>query len=295
MRKSSIGMYVTIIIVFIGFILISGCTSEQSGSALKGKIVGIEPGAGIMQKTETAIKDYNLDYNLVSSSSAGMASELTKAINSKKWIVVTGWTPHWKFARFDLKYLEDPKGVFGGEEYIGALARKGLDVDNPGVYSILSRFAWSPEEMGSVMLSIENGQTPQAAATEYIAAHPDQVATWIGNVTADGKEVKVGYVLWDSEIASTNVLKNVLEQAGYKVSLVAVDAGPLYQAIATGDIDCTISAWLPTTQSTYMERYGADLVEVGTVLSGAKIGLVVPEYVTINSIEELNSVKEKFQ
>ena len=281
--------------LFIGFICMAGCTSDQPSSVQKGKIIGIEPGAGIMQKTEDAIRDYNLDYTLVSSSSAGMASELTKAINSEKWIVVTGWTPHWKFARFDLKYLDDPKGIYGGEEYIGALARTGFETDNPGAYEILSRFSWSPEEMASVMLAIEEGKTPEDAADEYIAAHQDQVAGWIGDVKGDGSTIKAGYVLWDSEIASTNVLKKVFEQAGYTVQMVAVDAGPLYQAVSSGDVDCTISAWLPVTHSNYMERYKDNLVEVGTVLTGAKIGLVVPEYVTINSIDELNSVADKFQ
>ena len=60
-------------------------------------------------------------------------------------------------------------------------------------------------------------------------------------------------------------------------------------------MDCTISAWLPTTQSTYMDKYRDNLVEVGKVLTGAKVGLVVPDYVTIGSIDELNSVKDKFQ
>jgi len=149
--------------------------------------------------------------------------------------------------------------------------------------------------MASVMLAIEDGKKAEIAAEEYIAAHQDQVTSWISSVSGDGSLVTIGYVLWDSEIASTNVLKLVLEKAGYTVKLVAVDAGPLYQAVSTGDVDCTISAWLPTTQSSYMEKYKDDLVEVGKVLTGAKVGLVVPDYVTINSIDELNGVKDKFQ
>jgi glycine betaine/proline transport system substrate-binding protein len=146
-----------------------------------GRITGIEPGAGIMQNTEEAIADYGLDYELVPSSSAGMAAELTKAYNDGDWIVVTGWTPHWKFARFDLKYLDDPKGVFGGEEYIGTLARQGLETDNPGVYEILTRFSWTPADMESVMLDIEGGMDEKEAAKKWIDANPDAVAGWIGN------------------------------------------------------------------------------------------------------------------
>ncbi|WP_373838171.1 glycine betaine ABC transporter substrate-binding protein [Methanospirillum sp.] len=295
MKLQNHGVLLLILVLFTGFILFAGCTGEQSEAAQKGKIIGIEPGAGIMQKTEDAIRNYGLDYTLVSSSSAGMASELTKAVNSGKWVVVTGWSPHWKFARFDLKYLDDPKGIFGGEENICALTRTGFEEDNPGAYDILTRFNWSPEEMASVMLATEEGKKPEVAAEEYLTAHPEQLSSWIGSVSGDGSLITLGYVLWDSEIASTNVLKLVFEKAGYKVKMVAVDAGPLYQAVSTGDVDCTISAWLPITHSTYMEKYGDDLVNAGTILTGAKIGLVVPDYVTISSIEELNSVKDKFQ
>ncbi|WP_235855606.1 glycine betaine ABC transporter substrate-binding protein [Methanofollis fontis] len=145
-----------------------------------GKIIGIEPGAGIMAMTEKAIEEYDLDYELVVSSSAGMASELRKSINDEEWVVVTGWTPHWMFARWDLKYLDDPKGVYGGEEYIATLARAGLQEDKPEAYAILERFNWTAADMESVMLDIENGMSEDEAASKWINEHQDQVDAWIG-------------------------------------------------------------------------------------------------------------------
>ncbi|MBN1194239.1 MAG: glycine betaine ABC transporter substrate-binding protein [Methanomicrobiaceae archaeon] len=145
-----------------------------------GKITGIEPGAGIMANTEEAITAYGLNFELVASSSAGMSAELSKAVDDESWIVVTGWTPHWMFARFDLKYLDDPKAVFGGEEYIGTLARKGLESDKPGVYDILTRFAWTAADMESVMLEIENGVSDEEAAQAWIDSHEETVTAWIG-------------------------------------------------------------------------------------------------------------------
>ncbi len=40
-------------------------------------------------------------------------------------------------------------------------------------------------------------------------------------------QVELGYVQWDSEIASTNVVKKVLEDVGYEVKITPVDAPPL--------------------------------------------------------------------
>ncbi|WP_254059050.1 glycine betaine ABC transporter substrate-binding protein [Methanogenium sp. MK-MG] len=144
-----------------------------------GKITGIEPGAGIMAMTETVIENYSLDYTLVASSSAGMAAQLTDAYADGDWIVVTGWTPHWKFVRFDLKYLDDPQGVYGGEEYIASLARMGFKEDNPDAYAILERFSWTPADMESVMLAVEGGETPEVAAKAWVDANQDTVIYWI--------------------------------------------------------------------------------------------------------------------
>lgn len=143
-------------------------------------ITGIEPGAGMMSNTEDAVTQYGLDYTILASSSAGMTAELTKAIKDDKWIVVTGWTPHWMFARFDLKYLDDPKAVFGGEEYIGSLARLGLKEEKPGAYAILEKFYWQPSDMESVMLDVENGMSVDDAAAKWITANPDKVNEIIG-------------------------------------------------------------------------------------------------------------------
>lgn len=285
---------VLVALIGIAAVMVAGCADQGTQTATKGKITGIEPGAGIMMMTEQAIEDYGLDFDLVASSSAGMASELTKAIGEEQWIVVTGWTPHWKFARYDLKYLDDPLGVYGGEEYIATLSRVGLADDSPDLYAVIERFYWTPDDMASVMLDVEGGMEPEDAAAKWIAANPETVSEWIGGVTSDGEKVTVGYVLWDSEIASTNVISQVLEQAGFDVEASAVDAGPLYQAVADGDVDFTVSSWLPATHKTYLDKYGDQIVMVGKNLEGAKVGLVVPTYVTIDSIDELNSVKEKF-
>ena len=92
-----------------------------------GRIVGIDGGAGIMLATEQAIEDYGLGLELLESSDMAMTAALVDAYMEEEWIVVTGWTPHWKFARYDLKFLEDPRGIYGGAED-SIVARQGLDI-----------------------------------------------------------------------------------------------------------------------------------------------------------------------
>lgn len=289
----------TLLLVMLVFgLVLAACSNDSAsegdgdsiGKAVDYKIVGIEPGAGIMQATEKALEEYDnlADWNLVESSSSAMATELQKAIEKQEPIIVTGWTPHWMFAKFDLKYLEDPKGIYGESESLGTFVRKGLKDDQPSAYKVLDQFYWEPEDMEEVMVNIHDGTEPEEAAASWVEANSDKVAEWTkGAEKVNGEKISLAYVAWDSEIASTNVVGKVLEDLGYKVELIQLDAGPMFAAVAEGDADAMVSAWLPVTHASYIKQYGDQLENLGENLEGAKTGLVVPSYVDIDSIEEL--------
>lgn len=254
------------------------------------QIIGIDPGAGIMKSTTQAIDEYGLkDWKLVEGSGAAMTAALEKAIKDKKPIIITGWTPHWMFAKHDLKYLKDPKNVYGGDEQIHTFARLGLKADHPSAHTVLDKFEWTPEDMAVVMSAIQGGKKPDEAAKEWVEANPDQVNGWTeGLALASGKSLKLGYVAWDSEIASTHVVKAVLEsKLGYKVTALQVEAGPMWAGIAGGDTDAIVAAWLPTTHADYLSKYKDKVEDLGPNLKGTKTGLVVPSYMDIDSIEDL--------
>lgn len=154
----------------------------KTDDSFKKKITGIDAGSGVMIKTDQAIKDYGLDgYKLQASSGAGMIAELTRAYSREQSIVVTGWVPHWMFAKWKLKFLEDPKGVYGAAETVDNIGSKGLDAKAPEVAAFLKKFQWaSKDEIGEVMLAIQDGAKPEAAAKDWVAKHPDRVKEWTG-------------------------------------------------------------------------------------------------------------------
>jgi len=148
----------------------------------KGKIIGIDPAAGVMERTRKAIKAYGLNqYRLINGSEVSMTAELSNAIRKQRWIVVTGWIPHWMFGRWNLKFLEDPKKVFGGKENISTIARKGLQKDMPVVYRFLDRFNWNAEAMDQLMVWIkdDNGMYPYEKALRWMRYNQDHVNSWI--------------------------------------------------------------------------------------------------------------------
>lgn len=276
----------------------TGAGSNAGGNAAAGsigkqvnyEIIGIDPGAGIMKATASAIEQYGLsDWKLIEGSGAAMTAMLDKAVKAEKPIIITGWTPHWMFAKYDLKYLDDPKKVYGEAEEIHTLARKGLKEDQPTAYEFLDRFEWTSDEMGEMMTAIQDGQDPAAAAKAWADSHEDRVNSWTQGLTpVNGDKLKLSYVAWDSEIASTNLLKYILEnKLGYKVEALQVEAGPMWTGVAGGDVDATAAAWLPLTHADYWDKYGDQLEDLGPNMTGVKTGLVVPSYVDINSIEDL--------
>ncbi|NIQ93014.1 MAG: glycine betaine ABC transporter substrate-binding protein [Desulfuromonadales bacterium] len=154
---------------------------EENAEKFDGKIIGIDPGAGIMSKTEKVLEDYALEsFELVSGSGATMTAALADAIKNEEWIAVTGWTPHWKFAKWDLKYLDDPKGTYGGEEAIHTIVRKGLKEDMPEVYAFLDNFEWTPDEMAELMVwNQEEDSDPYETAKRWIEENPEKVNAWL--------------------------------------------------------------------------------------------------------------------
>lgn len=252
-------------------------------------ITGIEPGAGITEQTRNTLEEYeNLEgWEFLESSTAGMIGSLDEAIRNEEPIIVTGWNPHYKFTKYDLKYLEDPKGTYGGIENINTIARKGLEEDMPNAYEILDRFSWEPEDMEQVMFDAQEAPFEEAAS-KWIEENPDKVNEWTDGVEkANGESVELISTPWDTERASSEVIKQVLEQHGFKVKVTPVDPAIMFEAIANGEGDASVAPWLPNTHKSFYDKHKDNIVDLGENLTGTRTGLVVPEYMDIDSIEDL--------
>ncbi|KFN92637.1 ABC transporter permease/substrate binding protein [Tetragenococcus muriaticus] len=143
-------------------------------------VTGVEPGAGNTAAAQATLEAYpNLDnWELTTSSAGAMTTQLERAISQEEEVVVSAWSPHWIFSRFDVKFLEDPKGGMGGAESIVTLARQGLKDDMPEAYQILDNFEWGVEDIESVMLEVEEGTDPEEAARHWIEENPEKVSEW---------------------------------------------------------------------------------------------------------------------
>ncbi|WP_353157258.1 glycine betaine ABC transporter substrate-binding protein [Salinisphaera shabanensis] len=158
---------------------IADMTKPDVVDKLGGEIQGISAGAGLMQVSKETIEGYDLDddYRLITASSAAMTAALKRAIDNKEWIVVTAWSPHWMWERFDLRYLDDPKGVLGDREHVDAIASKGLAESEPEVHAMLKRMHYTLDQINTALVNAEQTSYEQAAQT-FIDEHPDVIADW---------------------------------------------------------------------------------------------------------------------
>jgi glycine betaine/proline transport system substrate-binding protein len=109
------------------------------------------------------------------------------------------------------------------------------------------------------------------------------------------KEANLVYVNWAEGVAYTNLAKVILEEEmGYDVTITAADVAPAYAAVAQGDQDAFMETWLPVLHKDYIERYKDQVVDLGHVYEGTQSGLVVPTYVEIDTISQLNEHQDKF-
>ena len=135
----------------------------------------------IMKTTDKAISTYGLDgYTLMTSSSSTMLASLKKAMDRGEWIVITGWTPHWMFDQFDLKFLDDPKKVYGDLEEIHAIAWKGFSKKDPFAAEFFANIKLTTEELSSFMTAMKDARMDEEEiARKWRDEHRQLVDSWI--------------------------------------------------------------------------------------------------------------------
>lgn len=140
---------------------------------LQGKILTSEVGNGQYKLTVKAIEEYKLDgYKLVASSESGMLNELDRNLKRDKWSLVNAWSPHWMFSKWSLRYLDDPKHVFGGAEQIHAFGRKGFSKQYPQVAQFFAHYSIPQADLEKLMMQARESSSDKAVADYYAANKP---------------------------------------------------------------------------------------------------------------------------
>ena len=146
-------------------------------------IIGIEPGSAVQPQIEDkVIPGYDLDMKLVESSTPAMLSELEKAYEMRQPIVFFGWSPHWMNARYDFRYLEDPKdlqGKFNDPAKISSIVNEDLPDDDPVAYAFLKVISLDEEQINQLEADINEAGDPDEGVKVWLEKNRDVVKPWV--------------------------------------------------------------------------------------------------------------------
>lgn len=148
--------------------------SESVGA----KIIGIEPGSGLMRETSEAIKKYDLKYQIIDGSTAAMVAQLQSSMERKEPIVVTLWEPSWMMQKFDVKFLNDPKGAFAPPQAYYWIANKGFSEKHPRARESLATVYVPINDVTQITADINNGKTVNQAVDAWWDKNQTIVNKW---------------------------------------------------------------------------------------------------------------------
>ena len=140
------------------------------------EIIGIGSGAGIHASTLKAIDEYDLDYEQISSSGPAMVASLDRAVKNNDWVLITGWKPHYKWMNFDIKYLEDPKGVYP-TDVCTIISRRGFEEDMPEAAGFFKKFNLTEDQLYDLMATIDS-EGEESGASQWYSDNKDIVDAW---------------------------------------------------------------------------------------------------------------------
>lgn len=151
---------------------------NESADKFGDKIIGIEPGAGLMRDAADAVSEYGLKLQLVEGSTAGMVAALKSATDRKEWIAVTLWEPSWMVKKFDTKYLKDPKGVFPPPQSYYWIGHKGFSEEYPHAREIIASVYVPLADITDINAVVGDGKTMDQAIAEWTESHADLLKRW---------------------------------------------------------------------------------------------------------------------
>ncbi|MET3794027.1 glycine betaine ABC transporter substrate-binding protein [Aquamicrobium terrae] len=143
-----------------------------------GKIIGIEPGSGLMREAADAVSQYGLKLQLVEGSTAAMTAALKSATDRKEWVAVTLWEPTWMALKFDTKFLADPKGIFAPPQGYYWVGQKGFSEANPEAREAIASVYVPLVDIASINAAVNDGKTMDQAVADWTETHVDLLKRW---------------------------------------------------------------------------------------------------------------------
>jgi glycine betaine/proline transport system substrate-binding protein len=159
----------------------------QYREQLDGKIYGIEAGSPTNENVRQILANNNIDgFEVVAASGPATWRALETHINNQEPIIVAGWQPHWKWDRFDLRYIKNAQTgqspVYGPPEDVFTIVDNDfIDTFPRETVCLLQTMEVNDQQIGSLMFAFKNrGDMDRSEAMkQWIQNNPEPVNQWM--------------------------------------------------------------------------------------------------------------------
>ena len=133
----------------------------------------------VEESIKKTISEYDLDdYKYIPAVSESVYTSLEHHVRRNHWIVVSAWSPHWIFSKWDLRVLEDPKNTHKNKKLVYAIGHKDINTRLPEIASFFSRMQIPVLELEELMYKAKETTFDQAVS-EYIEKNPKRIKYWV--------------------------------------------------------------------------------------------------------------------
>ncbi|BCH31553.1 glycine/betaine ABC transporter [Mesorhizobium sp. L-8-10] len=151
---------------------------NENADKFGGKIVGIEPGSGLMRDAAESVKAYDLKLQLVEGSTAAMTAALKSAVDRQEWIAVTVWEPSWMMQKYPVKFLKDPKGIFPPAQSYYWIGQKGFSAEYPHAREVIASVYVPLADITAINGAVSDGKTMDEAVKDWTDSHAELLKRW---------------------------------------------------------------------------------------------------------------------
>lgn len=125
-----------------------------------------------------AMKQYNLQYRVIPNEGNGIYEVTDNFTSRKEPIVITMGNPNGVVLKHHLRFLDDPKNVFGGVDGIYKVVSSMLNLRHPEVYNFFYNFQLGVDETNAMLLEYSDGKSLDDIAKAWVATHHDLIVSW---------------------------------------------------------------------------------------------------------------------
>ena len=156
----------------------------EVAAKMQKEIRGTKPDSGLMVGSKKIVDEYGLadsGYRLVPSESVERTTNFNDNLAAKRWFVMPLSQPNYLNRIANMRILAEPKQLLGGADKAYLVAHKDF-------YAKLDKHTWKSLQRMSLSVKAVTEMdylvnvkklTPQYAARNWMAAHPDTVNYWL--------------------------------------------------------------------------------------------------------------------